>query len=559
MLKQKKILTLALITIISNSLFSFEASSKAEDTSVPAEKLDSTSNQFKQAAELSSVSNLNDENISKSTESDLVERLAEQQINATQDAKDKEETIRALSTENDISSWMPDSNLQKLVMEQLGLSEPAQITKALLAGNSITIAEENSLFPLINDFTGLEYIQGLSITAAGDYSFDRFNALMSDALKAKTSLMFHQDLAKTFQNGIHFSDLNQYSSVNIDPHNTYHTAKAFALDQNNYKNFFLSFDEIQLFNVPAFSYIYQQTLAINNKYVSYIAEKKDNGIEYTLDMSNSSPDLTYEALAGHSLSNSEETLYPDGPYTQCAIEYGNSDFPNVSGYINICYSLTFAPIKEETNLIIKYQDNAGNQIAEDKIINGYIGDNYDVSTAAYQLSIDGYTLKEIPENAKGSFTEQPQTIIYIYTKNTIPAQAHTVQFDSNGGSKVDTQQIEDQALLTKPTNPIKAGYRFNSWYLDKGLTVTYDFSSAVTSDLILYAKWEKDTENVANAEDNTKAKPSIQNAGTINKKLPSTGENKNTIDTALAGISLVILASYYLITKKRNALKQNRK
>lgn len=66
---------------------------------------------------------------------------------------------------------------------------------------------------------------------------------------------------------------------------------------------------------------------------------------------------------------------------------------------------------------------------------------------------------------------------------------HNVLFDSNGGSKVEGQNVRDGARAVKPKNPTKSGSTFAGWYSDKALTKRFDFGSFVTSDLILYAKW----------------------------------------------------------------------
>lgn len=65
----------------------------------------------------------------------------------------------------------------------------------------------------------------------------------------------------------------------------------------------------------------------------------------------------------------------------------------------------------------------------------------------------------------------------------------TVTFESNGGSEVDLQTIEYGNTVTQPDNPTKSGSAFAGWYSDEELTQGYDFSSSVTSDITLYAKW----------------------------------------------------------------------
>ncbi|RXA66331.1 MucBP domain-containing protein, partial [Enterococcus casseliflavus] len=75
-------------------------------------------------------------------------------------------------------------------------------------------------------------------------------------------------------------------------------------------------------------------------------------------------------------------------------------------------------------------------------ISGNVGDSYDASTEKYQLTIEDYTLDEsrLPENSKGVFSETAQTIIYIYTKNPIPAADVTVEYVDTEGNEIHPSQ-----------------------------------------------------------------------------------------------------------------------
>ena len=65
-----------------------------------------------------------------------------------------------------------------------------------------------------------------------------------------------------------------------------------------------------------------------------------------------------------------------------------------------------------------------------------------------------------------------------------------VYFNSQGGSAVAQQTIANNATATEPT-PTRTGYTFGGWYTDADCTDgnAYDFSAAVTANLMLYAKW----------------------------------------------------------------------
>lgn len=72
---------------------------------------------------------------------------------------------------------------------------------------------------------------------------------------------------------------------------------------------------------------------------------------------------------------------------------------------------------------------------------------------------------------------------------------YTVTFDSNGGSAVDAQAVEEGMTATEPDAPSMEGYTFTGWYVDAELTTAYDFATPVTADVTLYAKWEEENEN----------------------------------------------------------------
>ena len=77
------------------------------------------------------------------------------------------------------------------------------------------------------------------------------------------------------------------------------------------------------------------------------------------------------------------------------------------------------------------------------------------------------------------------TVEAHWTKNT-----YTVSFDSNGGSDVDSQQVEYKDTASQPDNPTLDGYTFQGWTLDGD---PYNFNTPVTSSITLKALWSKNT------------------------------------------------------------------
>ena len=70
---------------------------------------------------------------------------------------------------------------------------------------------------------------------------------------------------------------------------------------------------------------------------------------------------------------------------------------------------------------------------------------------------------------------------------------YNVFFETDGGSSVKSQIVEEGKQVKKPNDPTKTGYMFIEWTYEGK---TYDFSLGVTSDLTLKASWAKIEEDV---------------------------------------------------------------
>lgn len=74
-----------------------------------------------------------------------------------------------------------------------------------------------------------------------------------------------------------------------------------------------------------------------------------------------------------------------------------------------------------------------------------------------------------------------------------------VSFNSNGGSAV-ADKYGSNTPVDEPANPTLAGNVFDGWYSDPGLTVAYDFSTPVTANITLKAKWAELTLSSTDAD-----------------------------------------------------------
>ena len=80
------------------------------------------------------------------------------------------------------------------------------------------------------------------------------------------------------------------------------------------------------------------------------------------------------------------------------------------------------------------------------------------------------------------------------TKTNVTTE-YTVTFNTQGGSNVGSIKVSDGQKATKPANPSRDGYIFKYWSLEAN-GAEYNFDTAVTGNLTLYAVWEKEQEAV---------------------------------------------------------------
>ena len=67
---------------------------------------------------------------------------------------------------------------------------------------------------------------------------------------------------------------------------------------------------------------------------------------------------------------------------------------------------------KDSQVIVKYVDEAGNSLADSIIINGKVFDKYQTEAKSFY----GYELTEVPQNAKGEMTEDTIEVVYTYTE-----------------------------------------------------------------------------------------------------------------------------------------------
>lgn len=133
----------------------------------------------------------------------------------------------------------------------------------------------------------------------------------------------------------------------------------------------------------------------------------------------------------------------------------------------------------------------------------WVGDRADGGLVAAQimnaLSTGGFSL-QTSKNDKGQTSIEITGHVGINAQKVVPMQfysidpaekpTYTVTFDVDGGSAVESQQVESGGRATEPTDPTKTGFTFGGWFADSGRTAAWDFdNSTVLADTTIYAKW----------------------------------------------------------------------
>ncbi|MCG0675115.1 mucus-binding protein [Lactiplantibacillus plantarum] len=200
--------------------------------------------------------------------------------------------------------------------------------------------------------------------------------------------------------------------------------------------------------------------------VTYYYTRKDAG-DITIHMVDTNGNLVYEPqiLPGkHNLGNAYNLDAPTFDHFKLQQTIGQTYTTEPLGIEN--YTLMTTPAnatgtftdQEQTviyvyvrrdagQIVVKYQDSAGNPLAPDKLLDGkeQLGTAY--QTAA--ISISNFYLVATPANATGTFSTDTQTVIYQYTRSN--AGHITVKYqDANGTTLAPDDILTGNGQLGRP-------------------------------------------------------------------------------------------------------------
>jgi len=221
----------------------------------------------------------------------------------------------------------------------------------------------------------------------------------------------------------------------------------------------------------------------------------------------------------------------------------------------VIYVYTKNPVIS-ANVTVNYVDEDGNQISEDVIKSGNIGDIYYTE----QKDINGYTFKEVKGNTTGQLTDQAQTVTYVYRKNKIPNIIGTIlvkYIDIEGNSI--SGDIVKSGTVGEDYNTEKKdiwGYTFKEMKGNK----TGQFTEQVQIVTYVYAKNKTNPvgpESKPGNKPNSKDKNSNQSKTSSSQNaLPATGENERmTMVNGVLGLMLLAFGAAVLIFRFKKVNK----
>ena len=228
-------------------------------------------------------------------------------------------------------------------------------------------------------------------------------------------------------------------------------------------------------------------------------------------------------------------------------------FSETAQTITYIYTKNSVPAADVT---VEYVDTEGKEIHPSQKISGNVGDSYDASTEEFQLSIEGYTLDESqsPENSKGVFSETAQTIIYIYTKNPIPAADVTVKYVDTEGKEIHASQTisgnvgDSYDASTKKYQLTIEGYIVDESRLPQNAKGTFGKQGATVT--FVYTKENAATVIISDKKEKEPSATVVSKKSASAQRLPQTDEQR-TLFPFVVGLFFIATASWLYFRKRK--------
>ena len=190
------------------------------------------------------------------------------------------------------------------------------------------------------------------------------------------------------------------------------------------------------------------------------------------------------------------------PYNETATDPGKlsaEGYTFIGWYTDDTYSTEFdftKPIKSNTTVYAKWTANdyyvsfvtehGDPPTSQNVKYNG-------TATDPGKLTEEGYTFDgwytDAAHTTKFDFTQPIKSNTTVYAKWT--ANDYEVSFITEHGNAPTSQNVPYNKTAKDPGTLTAEGYTFVGWYTDDTYSTEFDFSTPITGDTTVYAKWEK--------------------------------------------------------------------
>ncbi|MBV7390397.1 MucBP domain-containing protein [Enterococcus sp. ALS3] len=380
-----------------------------------------------------------------------------------------------------IDTWMPDKNLQKAVAEKYNV-DVDHLTKEILENNQesyvdlmltddLNTASDSGRY-YVENLKGLEFISGMLNVDISLYhttntfmSIDQSYFLDIKNNAKRNHTIFNENYNSEFTNFSLFWDYlngdNTYSSFSLADSQSINRTTNLRLETtiDDYRNIVLPISNFYQKGTP-FSESYSGAILS----IDPLEAVWDNDFDTTEEAENPLNFLDYVYVSQENIKL-VYAIYLENDNLVFKLKKGDIDLSDIDLDEPLSTSLSLyhmliptrsllgnyrfstqlntdiylkKPIEIGENVTIQYQDTEGNTLAPNEVKSGNVGDPY----TSEELTIDGYTFKEVKGNASGTFTTDPQTVTYVYTKDPVKKAEVTIQYQDTEGNTLVPNDVK---------------------------------------------------------------------------------------------------------------------
>ncbi|OTN88921.1 hypothetical protein A5819_001413 [Enterococcus sp. 7E2_DIV0204] len=411
---------------------------------------------------------------------------------------------------------IPDVNLRDTVKKSLGLTSDSDLTKE----NLLKLTEISSNNNNISSVEGLQYalnLRSINLAHNSIVDLDPLKPIFMNWQEYDTSSYFVVNLANN-----EISSLEVFQDISSLP-----TYSVFHFESNQIRDFspmshfpdntfYASYPNDQTIILPTI-HLMSSSYSFNIPYLNTGFPESNQQIEISYGGTVNNGTAQWNNLTKDGELSVSHSNYRDGPF----------------GY-KVTYIQPY--VMEKAKVVAKYVDNKGNVISGDVVLTDNVGEKYTTE----QKKIVGYTFKEVQGNASGIFTDQEQTVTYVYTKNSVAGGTVTTRYVDESGNPISENTVFTGNIGESYTTEQKiiADYTFKEvqgnptgTFTEEEQTINY-----------VYKENKKETNNTTGPSDNDQLPK--KNETSNQKMLPKTGEKENRL---LIIVGILLSSSLLLV------------